>query len=188
MASVNSSRLAAWCGVLAGLCIVVPSVVEVFSGETAATSLVLGLSPALALPVVVALHLAQRDTAGRFGAVGFTVNLVGLGLLGGAAFTLNLALYYLDRQVVEDLLHGPTRAALLGSALVFAAGAVLFGTAMLRAGIHPRVPAAAYIVTMPVLAVAAPLPDTLLVSAMHVAAGATVGWLALTLLGPRVIR
>lgn len=175
------TRLAAWCGLLAGLCIALPGALEIFTGETAATSFVLGVAPALAIPLLAALHLRQADVAGPFGAVGYTLNVVGLGLFGGAAFTLNLALFYVDKPVVDALLDGPTRFALLGSALVFTVGTVLFGVAMVRARVHPRVPAVAYIVALPVLALAAPLPDSVLTSAVHVAAGATVAWLAATL-------
>jgi hypothetical protein len=183
-----SIRIAAWCGVLGAVCIAVPGVVEAFTGETGATSFALGVSPALALPVLVALHLRQHDVAGSFGSVAFTVNVVGLGLFGGAAFTLNLALFYLDQPVVDDLLAGPTMSALLGSALVFVVGTALFGIAMVRAGVHPRLPAAAYVVTMPMLAIAARLPDSALTSAIHVAAGATLGWLAVTLTAGNQMR
>lgn len=171
------TKLGAWCGVAAGLCIALPAAVEIVTGETAATSFVLGLAPALAVPLLVVLHLSH-GTSGRFGAVAFTVNAVGLGLFGGAAFTLNLALFYLDDATVRELLRGPTMVALLGSALVFALGSVLFGVAMLRAGVLARVPAVAYLVAFPVLAIAARLPDTPLISAVHIVAGGSLVWLA----------
>ncbi|MEU0535173.1 hypothetical protein [Amycolatopsis tolypomycina] len=172
------TRLGAACGVLAGLAIAVPGLIEAFAGETAPTSFVLGLSPAFAIPLLTVLHLRQATAAGAFGAVAYTVNAVGLGLFGGAVFTLNLALFFLDDAVVEDLLRGPTIVALLGSALVFAAGAVLFGVSLLRAGVLPRVPAVAYLVALPVLAVAARLPDTPVTSVVHVVAGGALVWLA----------
>lgn len=168
------TRLAVWCGVVAGLCIALPAAVEVVTGETAATSFVIALSPALAIPLLAALRQRQAP----FGAVAYTVNAIGLGLFGGAAFTLNMALFYLDEPVVAELLRGPTMVALLGSALVFATGSVLFGVSMFRSGVHPRVPAAAYTVAFPVLAVAARLPDTPLTSAVHLVAGASLVWLA----------
>jgi len=172
------TRLGAWCGLAAGLCIALPAAIEAVTGETAPTSFVIGLSPALAIPLLVVLHLRQSTVSGAFGAVAYTLNAVGLGLFGGAAFTLNMALFYLDDATVKDLLQGPTAAALLGSALVFAAGAVLFGVSMVRAGVHPRVPAVAYAVAFPVLAVAAKLPDTPLTSAVHLVAGGSLVWLA----------
>lgn len=167
--------LAVWSGVASGLCIVLTGMVEAVTGETAPTSFVLGLSPALALPLLVALHLRQRDVTGD---AAYTLNLVGLGLFGGAAFTLNMALFHLDEPVLQELLRGPTMFALLGSAVVFAIGTVLFGVTMLRARIHPRVPIVAYMVAFPLLAVASRLSDTPLTSAVHVVAGVSLVWLA----------
>jgi hypothetical protein len=115
-----------------------------------------------------------------FGAVSLTVNLVGLGLFGGAAFSLNLVLFGAEQSVVDSLLAGSTRIALLGSALVFAVGAILFGVAMVRTRVHPRAAAVAYAVSLPALALAAPLPDSPLISAVHVVAGVSVGWLAVS--------
>jgi hypothetical protein len=179
------TRLGAWCGVLAGLAIAVPGLIEAFTGESAPTSIVLGLSPAFAFPLLTVLHLRQSTAAGTFGAVAYTVNAVGLGLFGGAAFTLNLALFYLDGAVVEDLLRGPTMVALLGSALVFATGSVLFGVSMVRARVLPRVPAVCYLVALPVLAVAARLPDTPVTSVVHVVVGASLVWLSFSVSNAR---
>jgi hypothetical protein len=176
-------RLAVWSGVLAGVCIGVPGAVETFTGETAVTSFVLGGSPALALPLLVVLQLRQSEVAGVLGSVGYTVNLVGLGLFGGAAFSLNLVLFGVEQPVLDELLAGSTRVALLGSALVFAVGAAMFGVAMVRARVHPRVASVAYAVSLPALALAAPLPDSALTSAVHVVAGASVAWLAVSVGG-----
>jgi hypothetical protein len=171
-------RLGAFSGALCGLFIAVPGAIEAFTGETAASSFVLGLSPGLAVPLVVALHLRHARTAGPFGEVALVGNLIGLGLFGGAAFTLNMALFYLDKPVLEELLRGPTRTALLGSAVAFTIGSVLFGIAMLRARVHPRIPAYAYTISLPAFALAAPLPDSPLTSALHVVVGVTIVWLA----------
>jgi hypothetical protein len=174
-------RFGAVSGLLCGLLIAAPGAVEAFTGETVATSAVLGVSPAFALPLLIALHLRQVDAAGRLGAVGYALNLVGLGLFGGAAFALNLALVHLDPEALSELLAGPTRFALLGSAAVFVVGSVLFGVAMLRAGVFGRVPAAAYTVALPAFALLAPLPDTPLTSGLHVVVGLTLVWLSLAL-------
>jgi hypothetical protein len=171
------TRFGAVCGALCGLFIAIPGAIEAFTGETAVTSIVLGLSPALAMPLLTALHLAQHRRSGRLGAVGYAVNQLGLGLFGGAAFTLNLVLFFLPGVVPA----GPTRLLLLGSATVFATGVVVFAISMLRAGVHPRVPVLAYGIGFPVFAVAARLPDTPLTSGLHVIVGASLVWLALTL-------
>jgi hypothetical protein len=177
-------RYGAWSGVAGGLGLAGPSAVEAVTGETAATSFVLALAPALAVPLLVVLHRRQAEATGTFGALAYTLNLVGLGLFGGAAFALNMVVFYLDEAVVEHLLAGPARAGLLGSALVFAVGTVLFGVTMLRAKVHPRPPAIGYLVALPVLAVAARLPDTPLTSALHIAAGLSLVWLAISLVSP----
>ena len=50
MLSATMARLGSWCGVAAGLTLALPAAVEAVTGETAATSFVLGVSPALAIP------------------------------------------------------------------------------------------------------------------------------------------
>ncbi len=178
------TRLGAWCGAVAGLSLALPSAVEAVTGETAATSVVLGLAPAVAIPLLVVLHLRQGDATGTFGVAAYTLNLVGLGLFGGAAFALNEVFFFLDERAVENVTAGPTMVVLLGSALVFAVGTVLFGVSMFRAGVHPKVPVVTYTVALPALAVAARLPDTLLTSGLHVVAGLTLVWLAASVAVP----
>ncbi|MGW0912597.1 hypothetical protein ACWD1Z_12730 [Streptomyces sp. NPDC002784] len=176
-------RFGAVCGILSGLFIGLPGAIEAFTGETAATSFVLGLSPALATPLLVALHLRQERAAGRAGRVAYAVNLVGLGLFGGAAFTLNMALFGLDDATLEEVLTGTTRVALLGGAVVFAVGTALFGLAMVRTGLYPKLPSWGYAVMLGALALLGPLPDSVFTSLVHVLAGASVVWLSLALRG-----
>lgn len=176
-------RFGAVCGVLSGLFIALPGAIEAFTGETTATSFVLGVSPAFATPLLVALHLRQHRDAGRAGTIAYAVNLIGLGLFGGAAFTLNMALFGLDDATLEEVLTGTTRVALLGSAVVFAVGTVLFGLSMVRTGIFPKAPSWGYAVTLGALALLGPLPDSVFTSLVHVLAGASVLWLALSVWG-----
>jgi hypothetical protein len=170
-------RLGAATGAACGLIIALASAVEIATGETVATSFALGIAPALGLPLIVALHLGHRGEARGLGSAAYGLNLVGLGLFGGAGFALNLVLVHFD-PVVTDALPGPVTAALLGSALVFAAGTILFGIAMLRAGVYPRLPVAVYAFAFPLIALLAPLPDNLFISAVHIASGAALVWLA----------
>lgn len=176
-------RLSAWCGVLSGLGIALTGGIEGFTGETAPTSFILGLTPALAMPVLGALHARQAPAAGKFGELAYLVNLLGLGLFGGAAFTLNMALFYSTEPLAPT-----TRIALLGSAAVFAVGSILFGISMLRAKVYPRVPAWGYTVLLAVFALAAPLPDSPLTSALHVLAGGCIAWLAVAVRQPALAR
>jgi hypothetical protein len=173
-------RLGAVAGVLASLCIAVPGAIEAFTGETVGTSVVLGFSPAFAIPLLLALHIGQMRSSGRLGDVGFAVNLVGLGLFGGAAFALNIAIFPLGAGAEADLAP-MTRLALLVSAAVFVTGVIVFGVAMLRARVYPRVPVWLYLLGFPPFALAARLPDTPLTSALHVVVGLAIGWLAVSL-------
>lgn len=172
------SRFGAVGGVILGLSLGVPGVVEAFTGETTVTSFVVGLGAAFGAPALYAYQLRQADAAGRFGAFAFAVNVIGLGLFTGVGFALNLVLFFLDQATVSAVLAGPTRWAVLGSAAVFVVGSVLFGVSMFRAGVLPRVAAAGYTVSLVLLAALAPLPDSLLSSAAHVAAAASLVWLS----------
>lgn len=181
MLSAKLMRFSALCGIFSGLFIAIPGSIEGFTGKMTVTSFILGLSPALATPLFIALYQRHSDSAGGFGAAAYAVNLIGLGLFGGAAFTLDMALIHLSKPVLNHLKHGPTYLALLGSAAVFAIGAALFGVSLLRTRVHPRIPAWGYTVILPLFAASAPLPATPLKSALHLLAGATLIWLAASL-------
>lgn len=174
-------RAGALCGALSGLLIALPGLVEAFTGETSATSVPLALAPAFALPLLTALHLVQGQAAGSLGKIAATVNLIGLGLFGGAAFASNLVLFYLDENVVDQTLTGPTVPVLIGSAAVFAVGCALFGAAMIRARVFPRVPSWGYAVVLPLFAFLTALPDSLLTSGLHVLVGVILMWLSAAL-------
>jgi hypothetical protein len=167
-------RFGAVCGVVLGLSLGLPGAVEAFTGETAVTSFVVGFGAAFGPPALFAFYLFQRQAAGRFGALAFAVNMIGLGLFAGVGFALNLVLFFLEGTAVP----GPTRVAVLASAAVFVVGTVLFGVSMIRARVFPRVAAWGYTVTLPLLAVLAPLPDTALTSVLHVVAAACLVWLS----------
>ncbi|MFE2041485.1 hypothetical protein ACFXAZ_11240 [Streptomyces sp. NPDC059477] len=177
----RTSLTGALCGALSGLLIALPGLIEAFTGETAATSLLLALAPALALPLLPALHGRQAAATGRFGERAHALNLIGLGLFGGAAFASNLVLFHFEEPVIEATLTGPTVPVLIGSAAVFAVGCALFGTTLVRARVFPRVPSWGYAVVLPVFAFVTALPDSLLSSALHVAVGGILVWLAAAL-------
>jgi hypothetical protein len=178
---VSVTRFSAVSGVLSGLCIAVPGAVSIFTGKTAGAAFVIALAPALAMPLLVAVYQRHAYEPGRLGPVAYAVNLIGLGLFGGAVFTSDTTLYYLSKPVVDHLKHGPTLVALLGAVAVFAVGTVLFGVFLLRTGAYPRLLPWAYMVFPVVLALASPLPDSPWKNVNHVLAGATIAWLAVTL-------
>jgi hypothetical protein len=113
--------------------------------------------------------------------VAYGLNLLGLGLFSGAAFTIDTALIYLSTPVRDHLKHEPTFAALLGSTAVFAVGSVLFGVFLLRTEAYPRLLCWSYIVFSTLLAALSSLRDSPLKNAIHALAGLTVAWLAVTL-------
>nr|WP_062339331.1 hypothetical protein [Herbidospora sakaeratensis] len=173
-------RFGVVCGVVMGLSVGVPGAVEAFTGETTATSLVIGLGVAFGPPALTAFHLRQSEVSGRFGAVAYAVNMIGLTLFAGLALALNVVVFFLDDAVTRELLRGPTKIVLLGGTAVFVAGTILFSAAMLRAGVFPKVPAAGYGVTLTALALAASSPDSVLTSLLHVLVAATLIWLSLS--------
>jgi hypothetical protein len=165
-------RFGTFCGILSGLLIALPGAIEAFTGETTATSLVIGVSPALAAPLLTALYLKQPRTT--LGTVGYALNFVGLGLFGAAAYALNIVLFHLD----QPELAAPTVAVLTASALIFAIGTITFAISMIRSHVHPPVPVWTYAIALPIFTFAARLPDTPLTSALHVIVGGSLIWLA----------
>ncbi|WP_062436944.1 hypothetical protein [Herbidospora daliensis] len=173
-------RLGVVCGVVMALSVGIPGAVEAFTGETTVTSLVIGLGAAFGPPALTAFHLRQSEVSGRFGEIAYAVNLIGLTLFAGIAFALNVVVFFLDGTVTRELLTGPTKIVLLAGTAVFVAGTVLFSVAMLRAGVFPKVPAAAYGVTLTALAAGASLPDSPFTSLLHVLVAVTLIWLSLS--------
>jgi signal transduction histidine kinase len=76
-------RFGAVCGIVLGLSLGVPGAVEAFTGETAVTSFIIGLGAAFGAPALTALYLRQREAAGKFGAIAYAINVIGLGLFAG---------------------------------------------------------------------------------------------------------
>ena len=174
-------RFGAACGVVVGLATGVPGAVEAFTGETAATSLVLGFGVVAAVPFVVALALRSAFGGGRGGAVTYGLGVIGVGLFAAVAFALNVVLGFLPADAVSTLRDGPTGPALRIAGLVFVVSTVVMAVAMVRARVLPRVPAALFGVLLPTLALTASQPDSVATSALHVAAGSVLVWLSVRL-------
>lgn len=169
-------RFGAVSGVLSGLLLAVPGGVEAATGETLTTSILIGISPALAAPLLTALYLAQSGRGRRSGGLGYVVNTVGLAFFGAAAFALNIVVFPLDPELV---LAQPTRIVILSGAAIYIIGTVWFAIGMLRARVHPRIPVVLYLIAMPLFPVAAQLPDSPLTAGLHVVAGAALVWLGI---------
>ena len=179
--SPQLSRFSAAAGILSGLLLAVAGASSVFTGKTAGAAFVIALAPALALPLLVAIYQRHAADAGTFGVAAFGTSLIGLGLFGGAVFVKDTTLFYVSTAVQDHLKHEPTIVALLGAAVIFVAGTVMFGIFLLRTREYPRLLAYGYIVFPSLLALLSPLHDSPLLNANHVLAGATITWLAVTL-------
>ncbi|WP_018348660.1 hypothetical protein [Longispora albida] len=163
-------------GIAAGALIAVPGTIEAFTGETTLTSVLIAVSPTFAFPLLTALYLTQRHRAGKLGPAGYAANVIGLGLFGGAAFALNLVVFFTGGTPPTQ-----TRIALLCSVAVFCAGVLLFGASLVKARVLPLVPSIAYGPAFFALAFASRLPDSPLTSGLHLLAGGAVCWLAVAL-------
>jgi hypothetical protein len=168
-------RFGAVAGVFFGLSLGVPGIIEAFTGETTGTSFIVALGvAAFGLPALLAFHLHQADAAGRFGAVAFAVNAIGLGLFAAGSFAFNLVLFFVDDSIADAVLDGPTMWALLGGGLIFVVGTVLFGASMVRTGMMPRAAAVGYSVGLVMIALLGSLDDSLVSSLAHVIAAASL--------------
>jgi hypothetical protein len=175
-------RFGAICGVILALSLGIPGVVETFVGETAPTSLVLGLGAAFGVPALTAFHLHQGPATGRLGHIAYVVNTIGLSLFAGIAFALNTVVFFLPPPVAKSLLAGPTGIIQLVGVAIFVIGTGLYSVAMVRAQVLPRTPAAGYGLTLILLALLAPLPDTPVTGLVHVFAAESLIWLSMSLL------
>ncbi|GAA0917478.1 hypothetical protein [Nonomuraea longicatena] len=181
-------RFGAICGVILALSLGIPGAVETFVGETTLTSLVLGLGAAFGVPALTAFHLYQGQATGRFGEVAYIVNTIGLSLFACVAFALNTVVFFLPPPVAKSLLAGPTGTIQLVGVAIFVIGTGLYSAAMVRAKVLPRTPAALYGVTLILLAVLAPLPDTPVTGLVHVFAAGSLIWLSMSLLRAPTLR
>jgi hypothetical protein len=175
------ARFGAVCGVIFGLSLGVAGTIEAFTGETAATSFIVGLGVAgFGVPALFAFHLRRADASGRFGAVAAAVNIIGLGLFAGAAYAYNVVLFFVEPAVFDAVLDGPTNWVILGGGAIFIIGTLLFGASVVRTGVLPRVAAVGYTITLILLALLGNVPDSLLSSANHVVACASLVWLSVS--------
>jgi hypothetical protein len=167
-------------GVVAGLLLGVPGILESFTGKTTPTSFLIAFAGVFGLPLLTALYL-DLPRRGRAADVGYAVSVIGTALFSAAAFAQDALFIHLDRPAQQNLLRGSPRIALLLCLGVFIVGAVLFGATLIGADRYPRVPAFAYPVVLPVFAVSATLPYSPYKGFAHTALAAVLIWLSLGL-------
>jgi hypothetical protein len=176
------TRFGAAGGLLAGVLVGVPGVIESFTGKATGTSLVSAFAGFFALPWLTALYL-NHSRRGRFDDAAYAVSVIGAGLFSTAAFVSNAVLVHLDRPARQELLRGSPNAALLVGLGVFIVGAVMFGVALIRAGEYPRIPVYLYPVVLPVFSISAILPYSPYKGFLHAALATVLIWLAFDLTG-----
>lgn len=117
----------------------------------------------LLLVAVVGLHARQSEAAGALGLVGFLAALIGTGLAVGVFWTNTFIPPALAAEAPAVLDTEPAGSLAFGfffSFIVFGLGWVLFGVAVLRARVYPRV--AAIVLIIGGLLALAPLPASAL--------------------------
>ncbi|MGW7514387.1 hypothetical protein ACWGJ2_02185 [Streptomyces sp. NPDC054796] len=174
---------AAGAGIAAGLFLAADSAAVDLPGNEHPLPNTLGVFvPLLGVLLITGLYVVARAEAAGAGRLldwGFLLNLCGLVLVCGIDVTRAYALSQLsDRQVEQLLESGPTLPVFLAAGLVFTVGALLFGTALIRAGYGGG--AWLYTLTAVPSGFASLLPDVAGALA-QVVAGAGIVWLALTL-------
>jgi hypothetical protein len=115
----------------------------------------------LLLVAVVGLHVRQWEAAGALGVVGFLAALIGTGLLVGFIWANVFVAPALAVEAPAVLDNEPTGSLAFGfmfSTIVFGLCWALFGVAMLRARVYPRV--AAILLIIGALLLIVPLPAT----------------------------
>lgn len=173
-------RLGAVSGLICGVALALAGLTElVLDHKNPFTQLLNGAAVPFGIGLLIAVYLSQHDRLGRFGLIAFVVQFLGFGYFAGVAFARNFVLVYLDRPIVDELLTSPAKLAFLLTAITALFGTVLFGIALLRGGVSPRPAVALYTVGLSLLCLTFLLPAPL-VRAGHIAAGAGMVWLALS--------
>lgn len=147
MSLTNFYRLSAGAAMLGGVFIITKKLfVELFLPLNVATNAVGTMGLLLSFFSLTGLYLYQREALGRWGLVGYLVNWFGIGAVAGLDYTRLFVLPFLEKSITAELLTGPTMTVFFASALVFLSGVILFGAAMFRANVFPRLPILMYVI------------------------------------------
>lgn len=176
MSSITLFRLSGWAGILCGLFIIVDTlIIELFLPLNALTNSIGQLAVILALITLTGAYLWQRPASGILGDLGYIVNFIGLALLVGVDFAGNYILPYLNQSATQELFAGPTRSIFVICAMVFLVGVVLFGLAIFRASVFPRLSAVMYTIGFVLFSLSPFLPD-IVVRIAQVTGSVAVMW------------
>jgi hypothetical protein len=150
--------------------------------ENAFTHQLAPIAAFLAPLVITGLYLWQRERSGTLGFVGYVLNFLGLAGALAIEFTLHYVFPLLPEDTVTSLVDGRTGMGFLLISVVYLAGIVLFGLAMWRADLLPRVAVALYLVGFVPTALRPLLPSAV------VTAGFVLGSLAVIWLSAGLVR
>jgi hypothetical protein len=171
-------RLAGRAGVLTGLLLLFNDARRLnLIPENTFTHSVAPVAAFLALFVLTAIYLWQRERAGLLGLFGFGLNFAGLTGAVAIEFTLHYVFPLLDKPTVDRLVEGRTGAGFLVISLVYLTGILLFGLSMWRAGRCPKPAVLLYVIGFVPTALRAVLPAPV-VSAGFVLGAAALLWLS----------
>lgn len=132
-------RLSAWAAILSGLLIIIKKLlVELLLPLNPITNAVGSFGLFLGLFALTGLYVYQREASGRLGLIGYLINWFGLAFVSGVDYARLYILPYLSQNEIQVLLAGPTKLVFLSCALFFLLGVLLFGAALLRTGVFPR--------------------------------------------------
>jgi hypothetical protein len=159
---MKTSDLYRWSGII-GIVVGVLNVIVELLPEQINLPLEL-LVNTLALWILIALYLRQREASGKLGLIGYAVQSFGIALVVGLLFTQAFVLPELDAAQKEAVLAGPTGLAAVVALAIMTLGAVLFGIATVRARVFPRWAALllmAGFIIVPMGAIASPIVKTI---------------------------
>lgn len=153
------------------------------AGVVPDTAVLHGLAPlaeAAGLLALTGLYLHHRGADRGIGFAGYVGSFVGLCGLLGAEFVINLIFPAVGAAETKTLLAGPAGVEFTVAAVVFLAGTLAFGVALIRRGVLPRVATAAYVAGGVVISLRAFVPNGALVAGL-LAAAVGIGWLSVAL-------
>lgn len=176
MSFLNLFRLSSVAGLLSSLAIITDNLLP----EGNAYNWVGVLSPVFGLLALTGLYLWQRESSGKLGVLGYTVNLLGMGLFVGLAFANAFMLPYLSGTVLKELFAGPTRWAFVAGGSIFLVGVILFGLATIKARTYPRLAAVLYMVGFIPISLQ-PLFPTIVITLGGLMAGIGIAWFSYAL-------
>lgn len=119
------------------------------------------LAQLFGLWLLIGLYATIRERTGRLGLTGYALNSLGLAGVVGCEYVVNFVFPNVSPATVAELLDGLTGAVFTGTQVVFLVGALLFATALVRAG-QPPVAVALYAIGAVAIGLRGILPDVTL--------------------------